>query len=97
MTNLIIRCFEFTEGEEPGSVGFWKINGSVYGPLHVPKEYIVCADSDSCDLNYLIIPIILSEMDGYIFQCVSIDYHNNTVHLRRRTELIVVAEVQNGE
>ena len=63
------------------------INGSVYGLLQVPNEFVVC--SESCDLDSLRIPVVQSEMDGYTFQCVGIDYNTNTHHLGRQTELSV--------
>ena len=73
---------------------FWMINGSVYGLLHVPNEFVVC--SESCDLNTLRIPVVQSEMDGYTFQCVGIDYNTNTHHLGTQTELSVTTLPQDG-
>ena len=67
---------------------FWIINGSVYGLLHVPNEFVVCSEV-SCDLSSLTIPVVQSEMDGYTFQCVGIDYNTNTHHLGRQTVLSV--------
>ena len=67
---------------------FWMINGSVYGLLHVPNEFVVCSEI-SCDLRTLLIPVVQSEMDGYTFQCVGIDYNTNTHHLGTQTELSV--------
>ena len=64
------------------------INGSVYGLLQVPNEFVVC--SESCDLDSLRIPVVQSEMDGYTFQCVGIDYNTSTHHLGTQTELSVI-------
>ena len=74
---------------------FWMINGSVYGLLHVPNEFVVCSEV-SCDLRSLTIPVVQSEMDGYTFQCVGIDYNTNTHHLGRCTELSVTTLPQDG-
>ena len=74
---------------------FWMINGFVYGLLQVPNEFVVCSEV-SCDLNTLRIPVVQSEMDGYTFQCVGIDYNTSTHHLGRQTELSVIAPPQNG-
>ena len=63
----------------------WMINGSVYGPLQVPGEFIVCGEV--CDLNTLIIPVVQREMDGYTFQCVSVDYNTSTHYLGEITVL----------
>ena len=57
---------------------FWKINGSVYGALHYPREYKVC--QSKCNLATLTIPVVLAEMDGHSFQCFGINYQTNTVH-----------------
>ena len=65
------------------------INGSVYGLLHVPNEFVVCSEI-GCDLSSLTIPVVQSEMDGYTFQCVDIDYNTNTYNLGRQTELSVI-------
>ena len=73
---------------------FWMINGSVYGLLHVPNEFVVC--SEICALDTLRIPVVQSEMDGYTFQCVGIHYNTNTHHLGRQTELSVITLPQNG-
>ena len=68
---------------------FWMINnGSVYGLLHVPNDFVVCSEV-SCALS-LVIPVVQSEMDGYTFQCVGIDYNTNTHHLGTQTELSVI-------
>jgi hypothetical protein len=67
---------------------YWMINGSVYGLLHVPRDFLVCS-SVSCDLNTLTIPVIRSEMNGLTFQCFSIDYQNNMLHLQGVTVLTV--------
>ena len=63
------------------------INGSVYGPLQVPGEFIVC--DEECDINTLIIPVVQRELDGYTFQCVSVDYSTNTRYLGEVTVLNV--------
>ena len=85
-TNIQIQC----NNRHDSNTGhlFWIVNGSVYGLLHVPNEFVVC--SESCDLNSLIITVVQSEMDGYTFQCVGIDYNTNTHHLGRQTELSVI-------
>ncbi len=59
---------------------FWMINASLYGLLQVPGDFIVCSET-RCDLNSLTIPVVWSEMDGFTFQCVSINYRNNTQYL----------------
>ena len=80
--NLNVRC-ALSDGY------FWSINNLTYGALHVPKEYAVCG-ARNCDLSTLIIPVVLSEMNGSTFQCVSIDYYqSNTVHLGGVVELTV--------
>ena len=85
-TNLNIRCFDLSV--DPGYDGyFWKINGSVYGALHLPREYEVCCSR--CNLAILTIPVVLAEMDGYTFQCFGIHYQTNTVHEGTVTELNV--------
>ena len=87
-TNLNIPCF--SEDEDPGYDGyFWKINGSVYGELHLPQKITVC--QSKCNLATLTIPVVLSEMDGYRFQCFGINYQTNTVHEGTVTELEVTA------
>ena len=63
---------------------FWRINDSVYGLLQVPPEFTVCGGL--CSLR---IPVPQRKMDGYIFQCVSIDYQNNTEYLSEVTHLTV--------
>ena len=95
-TNLNIQCF--SEDEDPGYDGyFWKINGSVYGALHLPREYKVC--KSRCNLATLTIPVVLAEMDGYTFQCFGIHYQTNTVHEGIVTELnvTVLSGVFSGE
>jgi hypothetical protein len=67
---------------------YWMINGSVYGLLHVPRDFLVCS-SVSCDLNTLTIPVIRSEMNGLTFQCYGIDHQNNMLYLQEVTVLIV--------
>ena len=74
---------------------FWIVNGSVYGLLHVPNEFVVCSEV-SCDLRSLVISVVQNEMDGYTFQCVSIDYNTNTQHLGTQTELSVITLPQDG-
>ena len=89
-TNLNIECF--SEAEDPGYDGyFWKINGSVFGGLHLPREYEVC--HSKCNLAILTIPVVLAEMDGYTFQCFGINYQTNTVHEGTVTELNVISNV----
>ena len=85
-TNLNIRCYDLSV--DPSYNGyFWKINGSVYGALHLPREYEVC--SSRCNLAILTIPVVLAEMDGYTFQCFGINYQTNTVLEGTVTELNV--------
>ena len=85
-TNVNIYCF--FEADSPGyNVYFWKISGSVYGALHLPKVYGVCRWR--CDLATLTIPVVLAEMDGYTFQCFGINYQTNSVFEGRMTELNV--------
>ena len=89
-TNINIQCFSVAE--EPGYDGyFWKINGSVYGALHLPREYEVCRSR--CNLATLTIPVVLAEMDGYTFQCFGINYQTNTVYEGTVTELNVISNV----
>ena len=83
-TNVDINCIE-----EFSFAPFWIVNGSVYGLLHVPNEFVVCSEI-SCNPNSLRIPVAQNEMDGYTFQCVGIDYNTNTHHLGRQTELSVI-------
>ena len=85
VTNINIRCD--TTSRMDGF--FWRINGLVYGTLHVPDVYRVC-DVTRCDSTSFIIPVVLEEMDGNTFQCFSIDYQNNVVHLGSQTMLTVV-------
>jgi hypothetical protein len=73
----------------------WIINGSVYGLLHVPKEFIVCS-SESCDLTTLTIPVIQSEMNGLMLQCVVVDYLNSILHLGDVTVITVHSLPSNG-
>ena len=74
---------------------FWMINSSVHGFLHVPNEFTGCSEAN-CDPKNLVIPVVQSEMDGYTFQCVSINYNTNTHHLGRQTELSVIPLPQDG-
>ncbi len=60
-----------------GAGVFWLINGSLYGPLRVPRDFIVCSKA-SCNLNTLTILVVQTEMNGLTFQCVRVDYHDNT-------------------
>ena len=84
-TNINIVCTIGT------NAFFWRINGLVYGALHVPDEYIVC-DVTLCNpKSSFAIPVVLEEMDGNTFQCFSIDYQNNAVHLGRQTILTVLS------
>ena len=82
-TNINIICDIGT------SAFFWRINGLVYGALHVPDEYRVC-DITRCDPLHLTIPVVLEEMDGNTFQCFGINYQNNTVLLGRQTMFTVL-------
>ena len=88
-TNINIRCGIRT------NAFFWRINGLVYGALHVPDEYRVC-DVTVCDPTHLIIPVVLEEMDGNTFQCFSINYQNNAVHMGRQTMLTVLPYESTG-
>ena len=85
--NLNIPCF--SGDEDPGYDGyFWKINGSVYGALHLPREYkITCCLR--CNLASLTIPVVLAEMDAFTFQRFGINYQTDTVHEGTVTELNV--------
>ena len=83
--NVEVTC---SSAATQGSEAFWIINGSVYGLLQVPSGFILCGES-ICDPNTLTIPVLRSEMNGFTFQCVIIDYLNNTQYL----EDIVVLEV----
>ena len=68
----------------------------VYGALQVPDEYRVC-DVMVCDVrSAFYIPVVLKEMDGYTFQCFSVDYRNNTVNLGTKTALTVLSGVNAG-
>ena len=94
--NININCFTIDDEELPFSTSpFWMINGSVYGLLQVPIQFVVCSEI-SCNLRSLRIPVVQSEMDGYTFQCVGIDYNTNTLHLGRQTELSVTTLPQDG-
>ena len=88
--NVILPCSIIANDYDPGSDGaFWKINGSVYGPLQVPSGFSAC-DEISCDLASLVIPVLQREMNGSTIQCVGIDYHNNTQYLGGVTVLEVI-------
>ena len=96
--NVDIPCLN----SDPDANVFWIINGSVYGLLQIPDEYILCKEG-TCNLNDLTISVVQSEMDGYTFQCVSIDYHTNTQQLGIQKVLSVITltrsqvEAINGE
>ena len=72
---------------------FWIVNGSVYGLLHIPRDFMVC-----CDLNSLTIPVPQTEMDGYTFQCVYINHQNNTLSIPGEVTVlhILTIELDNG-
>ena len=55
----------------------------------MPRDLTVCTGG-FCNLNTLTIPVVQSEMDGYTFQCVNIDYQNNTQYLGELTVLEVI-------
>ena len=96
--NVDIPCLN----SDPDASVFWIINGSVYGLLQIPDEYILCK-VEACDLNDITVSVVQNGMDGYTFQCVSIDYNTNTHHLGRQIELSVITltsseiEAINGE
>ena len=92
LQHIDITCSLAHNGPEEASY-FWMINGSVYGLLHIPGDFVVCR-SDSCELDVLTIPAAQSEMDGYTFQCVGIDYHKKTLDLGRITVLEVMPPSQ---
>lgn len=56
--NIAIQCFIAADYSITISKAdiFWIINGSVYGLLQVPGDFIAC--SQSCDLTSLIMTII---------------------------------------
>ena len=87
--NINIRCGIDTDAF------FWRINGLVYGALHVPDEYRVC-DVRVCDPISFIIPVVLEEMDGNTFQCFGINYQTNRVHLGTKTVLRVLPGERRG-
>ena len=88
--NVIVPCSIIAADYDPSDGAFWKINGSVYGPLQVPSGFSVCDEILSCDLGSLIIPVLQREMNGITIQCVGIDYHNNTQYLGGVTVLKVL-------
>ena len=45
-----------------------------------------------CNLAILTIQVVLTEMDGYTFQCFGINYQTNTVHEETVTELDVTVQ-----
>jgi hypothetical protein len=71
-----------------GSDIFWIVNGSVYGLLQVPGDFVVC-DEIICDLNTFKIPVIREEMNGSTFQCVHISHLDNIPYLGDITVLDV--------
>ena len=87
--NVILPCSIIAHDYDPGDGTFWKINGSVHGPLQVPSGFSVCGEI-SCDLASLVIPVLQREMNGITIQCVGIDYHNNTQYLGAVTVLEVI-------
>ncbi len=86
--NYFIPCTLSSDGV------FWLINGFLYGPLQVPRDFIVCSEI-SCDLDALTIPVAQSEMDGSTLQCVIIDYNDNTQYRGEETVLDVTT-IENG-
>ena len=93
-TNIVISCLSHEE-----ITIFWILNDSLYGLLHVPNEFEVCSKGSEgnggsneghCNLHSLRIPVVHSEMDGYTFQCVGIDYNTDTHHLGTQTVLSVI-------
>lgn len=91
--NIAVPCFDESSQTLSGSI-FWIINGSVYGSLHVPREFVVC--TEVCDLRTLVVPVVQQDMDGYTFQCVSIDYRGNMLHLGSVKELQALPQGFNG-
>ena len=86
--NVEIPCVLPTDRVETlSSDVLWMINDSVYGFLHIPREFRVCGET--CDLITLTIPVLQGEMNGTVFQCVSIDYATNMTFLGGITELYV--------
>ena len=65
----------------------WIIDGSVYGLLRVPPDFTLGCSESRCDS--LRIPVLQIRMDGYTFQCVHIDYQNDTLYLSEVTALSV--------
>ena len=91
-TNMEMQCSIARDyalrGRDLSGYGvFWMINGSVYGSLQVTREFIVC--DEVCDHSTLKIPVVQRNMDGYTFQCVTVDYNTNTHYLGEITVLNV--------
>ena len=91
--NTPILC-ETTQGvfEEGGFMEespFWIVNGSVYGLLQVPRDFMIC-----CDLNSLTVPVPQTEMDGYTFQCVEINHQNKTLNFPGEGTVLRVQSVE---
>ena len=82
LQNIEIQCLI------PTSKSFWIVNDDVYGLLQVPRDFVVCSE-ETCDLLTLQIPVAQEEMNGSTFQCVSIDYHNNSLNLGDLDVLVV--------
>ena len=95
--NIVILCGTnqgvFEDGRFLEESPFWIVNGSVYGLLHIPRDFMVC-----CDLNSLTIPVPQTEMDGYTFQCVNINHQNNTLSIPGEVTVLRVQtiELDNG-
>ena len=89
LQNTQIQC-SIGSMDFPDSGIFWIINNSVYGHLQVPVEFTLCSTKRSCEPHVLTIPVAQIEMNGSTFQCVGIDYHNNTQYLGGMTVLEVI-------
>ena len=88
--NVLIQCSGGERLVESGSTDtFWIINGSVYGLLQAPPEFVVFSQVP-CSLDSLTIPVVQREMDGYTFQCATVDHHIVTPMLGEVTLLEVV-------
>ena len=92
MQNIQITC-RSNLGTEDGQFMeghlYWIVNGSVYGLLHVPRDFVTC-----CDLNSLTIPVPQTEMDGYTFQCVEINYQNDTFDFPGEVRVLRVLTIE---
>ena len=96
--NVRIQCSGGERLAESGSADtFWIINGSVYGLLQAPPEFVVCSET-SCSLDSLLILVVQTEMNGYTFQCVNIDHRTVSSHLGEVTmlEVVTLPEEFNG-